>query len=148
MSTKLIAVTFILIISSVPGPLRRALAVSQRSSMTKPSRTQLAAVESGCFKGVLNSVALKIPLLAYPREAIRRSIGGKVTIKVFVNEMGRVYYASAVDGPPILRKAALASARGSRFAPFTRDDQPIKCTGLLIYTFNPTGPPSQRTTGL
>lgn len=110
MSSKLIALTFLIIISPVRGPLGSALAVNQRSSMTKPSRAQLASVESGCSKGVLNSVALKLPLLAYPRQAARQGISGNVTIKVFVNETG------------------------------ARNDQPIKCTGLLLYKFNRPGP--------
>ena len=88
MSIKLIANVFVLVISSVP---RNAHTVSQRSAKTRTSRAQLTAVESACFKGVLNAVALKLPLIAYPREAWRRGIGGKVTIKVFVNETGDVY---------------------------------------------------------
>jgi outer membrane biosynthesis protein TonB len=128
------------VISFLPSPLGTAQTVRQQRSTTKNQKvSQLAAVESGCFKGVLNSVALEIPLLVYPADAARRGIGGKVTIKVFVNEMGMVYYASAVGGPRMLRKAALRSAQGSRFTPFTQHDQLIKCAGLLVYTFNPPG---------
>jgi outer membrane biosynthesis protein TonB len=136
MRTRLRAIIIILIISSMPGPIGSAQALNQRRSRTKPSRAALAAVEAECFKGVMNSLAVKMPLLQYPREAMKRGIGGKVTIKVFVNEKGVVYYAMAVDGPPILRKPALKSAREAEFPPFKRDDQPIKCTGLLVYTFN------------
>ena len=136
MNVKLIGVVFVLI-SFVPAPYGNAHAVSQRRAKTMTSRAQLAAVESACFKGELNSVALKLPLIAYPREASRRGIGGKVTIKVFVNETGDVYYASVVDGSQLLRKRALESARAAKFRPFTQDDKPIKCAGHLVYTFNP-----------
>ena len=136
MRTKLRAIIFMLVISSVPGPIGSVQAVNQRRSKTKPNRAELAAVEAGCFQGVMNSLAWKMPLLQYPSEAMKRGIGGKVTIKVFVNEKGVVYYAVPVDGHPILRKSALSSARKAEFPPFKRDDQPIKCAGLLVYTFN------------
>ena len=84
----------------------------------------------------MNSIALRLPLIAYPREAARRGIGGKVTIKVFVNEMGIVYYAFPVKGHPLLHKATLNSARAATFAPFTQNGQLIKCAGLLEYQFN------------
>jgi TonB family protein len=125
-------------ISSGLSEVGHAWPESQRSSVPrKPSSAELASIESSCFKGVLNSVALYLPLLAYPPQAARRGIGGKVRIRVFVDEKGAVYYASVVDGPSSLRKVSLQSARESRFAPFTKDEKPIKCAGLLVYTFNP-----------
>jgi len=111
-----------------------ALLIQDSPRVTK---RDLERVEAGCSKGTLNELALKLPFPGYPIEAARKNIGGKVTIKVFVDERGSVYHAMAIDGPSLLRKAALRSARGAKFAPFMKDDQPIKCSGNLIYTFNP-----------
>lgn len=129
---------FILILLTVfyaPGPLAPAPALGQRRTK-KLSRAHLAAVESKCFKGTVNSIALRLPIPSYPRAAAGRGIGGKVTIKVFVNEQGIVYYAVPVAGHPLLHAATLRSARAAVFAPFTQNDQPVKCAGLLEYQFN------------
>ncbi len=100
-------------------------------------RQSLGAVETKCYKGNMNLVALHLPLLEYPRQALRKGIGGRVTIKVFVDESGNVYHALAVDGPGLLKRAALRSAREAAFAPFTQDAKPVRCAGLLVYTFKP-----------
>jgi len=125
-----------------------SLFVGERSSKLDPARElaqkqiepiqkqDLERVESDCFRGTLNSIALQIPIVTYPRESWRKKIGGKVTIKIFVNENGDVYHATAIDGPTKLRSAALGSAREARFPPFMEGENPRKCAGLLIYTFN------------
>lgn len=114
--------------------------LSQTQSSLSVRKRDLQKVEAGCNKGALNQLVLDLPLVAYPPEAARRNIGGKVTIKVFVDESGRVYYAIPIGGPSLLRKASLRSARQARFAPFIKDEKPIKCSGNLIYTFNPPKP--------
>jgi TonB family protein len=105
----------------------------EHSAVTEQS---LKKVEAECFEDDLNSVALRLPLLAYPPEAWRKKIGGKVTVKVFVNENGDVYHATVRAGPSLLRKTALRSAREAKFAPFTKEGKPIKCAGLLRFTFS------------
>lgn len=106
----------------------------KRSPVTKQN---LDKVEAECYRDNLNPIALRLPLMAYPSAAWRKKIGGKVVVKVYINESGAVYYATALEGPPSLRKAALSSARAATFAPFTKEDKAIKCVGLLHYTFNP-----------
>ena len=116
------------------APVSLASSVQNSPRVTK---RDLERVEAGCSKGMLNGLALKLPFPGYPIEAARKNIGGKVTIKVFVDEKGSVYHAIPMDGPSLLRKAGLRSARGAKFPPFMKDDKPIKCSGNLIYTFNP-----------
>jgi outer membrane biosynthesis protein TonB len=99
----------------------------------KPTRKQLALVESSCSKGNLNQVASRIGLGAYPPKA--RHIGGKVTVKVYINESGNVYHVVPIDGPKLLRASAASAASWSRFAPFEVNGVPVKCAGLLVYTF-------------
>jgi TonB family protein len=139
-SVNLTTIILSLIVSAVLGSFGQAQAVGQRRSTAKTSRTQLAAVESRCFRGNLNALAVRMPILSYPREARRRGIGGIVTIKIFVNEKGAVYYASVVEGHRLLRQTALRAARAAHFAPFMQDDRPVKCAGQLVYTFNPPEP--------
>jgi outer membrane biosynthesis protein TonB len=71
----------------------------------------------------------------YPQKARRKHIGGKVTVKVYINESGDVYYALPIDGPKLLRASAANAASWSRFAPFEANGLPVKCAGLLVYNF-------------
>ena len=105
------------------------------SKSRKPTRKQLAAVEANCSKGDLNRVALHMGLAAYPPKARQKHVSGNVTIKVYINELGDVYYAVPIDGPKLLHNAALSAASFSRFAPFEIDYKPVKCVGLLTYNF-------------
>lgn len=109
--------------------------ITQKKGRSIVTKQGLKEVESKCYKDDLKSVAQYLPLVAYPLEAKRRKIAGKVTIKVFVNESGNVYYAEPLDGPRLLRKVTLQSARSARFKPFTQEGKPIKCAGTLTYTF-------------
>lgn len=101
----------------------------------KPTSKQLALVESSCSKGNLNQVALRMGLANYPPKARRKQVGGKVTVKVYINESGDVYYAVPIDGPKLLRASAASAASWSRFVPFEANGVPVKCAGLLVYNF-------------
>ena len=99
----------------------------------KPTRKQLALVESSCSKGNLNQVASRMGLAAYPPKA--RHVGGKVTVKVYINESGNVYHAVPIDGPKLLRASAASAASWSKFVPFEANGVPVKCAGLLVYNY-------------
>lgn len=107
------------------------------SRSRKPTSKQLALVESSCSKGNLNRVALRMGIAAYPPNARQKHVSGKVTVKVYINERGDVYYAVPIDGPKLLRAPAASAASWSRFVPFEANNVPVKCTGLLVYNFVP-----------
>src|SRR4030095_581195 len=67
--------------------------------------------------GGLNSKAITLPKATFPEEARRVKASGRVTVRVIVDEEGKVISATAIDGPPSLRAAAEAAARGATFAP-------------------------------
>jgi TonB family protein len=85
--------------------------------------------------GTLNSKAVSMPKPAYPEEAKRLKIQGTVSVRVVVDENGKVTSAKAVDGPVPLRAAAEAAARQATFAPATQDGITVKVTGVLTYNF-------------
>jgi TonB family protein len=60
---------------------------------------------------------LKSPPAAYPGEAVRKQIEGKVVIKIVVDSSGKVSEAKALSGPPELLQAALDSAKQWQFEP-------------------------------
>jgi TonB family protein len=85
--------------------------------------------------GVLNSKATSLPKAVYPEEAKRLKISGRVTVRVVVDENGKVISAKAVDGPAALRETAEAAARQATFAPRTEGGITVKVTGTLTYDF-------------
>ena len=87
--------------------------------------------------GELNSKATSLPKPVFPEEARGLKVSGKVTVRVVVDENGKVISAKATDGPLPLRQAAEAAAREATFAPTTKDGITVKVAGNLIYDFKP-----------
>jgi len=85
--------------------------------------------------GVLNAKAVSLPKPVYPEEAKRLKASGRVTVRVVVDENGKVISAKATDGPVPLREAAEAAARQAKFEPTTKDGITVKVTGTLTYNF-------------
>ncbi len=85
--------------------------------------------------GVLNSKAISLPKPVFPAEAKRVKASGKVTVRVVVDENGKVISAQATDGPLPLREAAEAAARQATFEPTTQDGITVKVAGVLTYDF-------------
>lgn len=85
--------------------------------------------------GVLNAKAISLPKPVYPQEARRVKASGRVTVRVVIDENGKVSSAKAIDGPSALREAAEAAARQATFAPTTQDGITVKITGTLTYDF-------------
>jgi TonB family protein len=85
--------------------------------------------------GILNSKAVSKPAPVYPPEAKAAGAQGTVTVKILVDEEGRVAEAEAVSGHPLLREAAVSAARNSRFVPTRLSGQPVKVSGVITYNF-------------
>jgi TonB family protein len=85
--------------------------------------------------GVLNAKAISLPKPVFPEEAKRVKASGKVTVRVVVDENGKVISAQAVDGPAPLREAAEAAARQATFEPTVKDGITVKVAGTLTYDF-------------
>ncbi len=85
--------------------------------------------------GVLNSKAISLPKPVYSEEAKRLKASGRITVRVMVDENGKVISAQAMNGPAVLREAAEAAARQAIFPPTTQDGITVKITGTLTYDF-------------
>jgi outer membrane biosynthesis protein TonB len=62
-----------------------------------------------------------------------------VMVKIVVDESGKVIYAKAISGHPMLRAACETSARQAKFAPTFINPGPIKAKAFLVYKFKPNG---------
>jgi TonB family protein len=117
-------------------PTRATLKVTEIGENETPSTS---STEAGVAKpiegGVLNAKALSLPKPVYPEEAKRIRAKGRVTVRVVVDENGKVISAQATDGPLPLRETAEAAARQATFEPTTKDGITVKVAGTLTYDF-------------
>ncbi|HEY2963300.1 MAG TPA: TonB family protein [Pyrinomonadaceae bacterium] len=112
------------------APARATLKVTEIGENETPS-----GVAKPVEFGVLNAKAVSLPKPAYSEEAKRIKARGRVTVRIVVDENGKVTSAQAVDGPLPLREAAEAAAKQAVFNPFNEGGIVVKATGVLTYDF-------------
>ncbi len=113
---------------------RATLKVTEVGENEVPTASGVAKPIEG---GVLNSKALVLPKPRFPEEARRVKASGTVTVRVVVDENGKVISAKATDGPLPLRGAAEEAARLATFAPTTVAGITVKVAGILTFDFVP-----------
>ncbi len=86
-------------------------------------------------EGVIGGRALSKPQPAYPAEAKRARVSGRVTIHITVDEAGKVIKAEALCGPEELRGASVQAAKKALFSPTLLAGVPVKVTGVITYNF-------------
>ncbi len=90
------------------------------------------AVVSG---GVLNGKAISKPNPTYPAIAKAARQQGTVAVQILVDESGKVISATAINGPPLLRQAAVQGAFQTRFSPTLLSGQAVKVSGTITFNF-------------
>jgi TonB family protein len=75
----------------------------------------------------------------YPAMVREAGIDGTVHIRVLVDLSGKVKDALVVDGPAVLRDAALTSARTARFKPALQGVHPVEVWVVMPITFELRG---------
>ena len=90
----------------------------------------------GVFEaGILQGRVRSLPQPAYPPIAKAARATGSVTVKVVVDEEGKVVAAQAASGHPLLQHAAVEAARQAQFAPTLLGGKPVKVVGTITYNF-------------
>lgn len=84
---------------------------------------------------VIEGRAISKPAPAYPAGAREARVSGQVTVRITVDETGRVINACAISGPPLLMQASEWAAYQARFTPTYLDGQPVKVSGIITYNF-------------
>jgi TonB family protein len=75
------------------------------------------------------------PMPVYPKTAKAARASGTVTVRVDIDEEGKVVNATATYGHPLLTQAAIEAALQARFEPTLVAGKPTRTTGTLVYTF-------------
>ena len=118
-----------------PEPKPTAKPTPAPTPIPKPAETPKPEIPKLISKGVINGLASNLVKPVYSAAAKAVNAGGAVTVQVTIDETGRVIAANAVNGHPLLRAAAEAAARQSKFTPTLLSNQPVKVTGTIIYNF-------------
>ena len=85
---------------------------------------------------VLNGRALSLPAPRYPLPAMSARQSGRIIVKVWIDEAGKVYQAGSMcGGDPALKTAAVNAAKQARFSPTLVNGTPVKITGVVVYNF-------------
>ena len=84
---------------------------------------------------VITSKIITKPAPVYPVLAKQARVQGTVTVEITIDEQGRVVFAQATSGHPLLRPAAQQSAYQARFSPTTISGQHVKVSGIITYNF-------------
>ena len=85
--------------------------------------------------GILNGRAVKLVKPSYPAEAHTAGASGQVTVQIVFDEAGKVIWARATSGHPLLRTACEDAAWQSTFPPLRLSGEPVKVKGVLLYNF-------------
>ena len=112
------------------APARATLKVTEIGEDENPTTGNEARPIEG---GILNSKALSLPQPKLTEEAKRQKQTGKITVRVIVDQNGKVVSAKAMNGPAVLREIAEEAARQTTFAPTTQDGIVVRVTGDLIF---------------
>jgi tetratricopeptide (TPR) repeat protein len=85
--------------------------------------------------GVINGRAISLPKPAYPSTARGAHVSGTVAVQVMIDETGKVIFACAISGHPLLQPASEYAAMSARFTPTSLEGKPVKVTGVIVYNF-------------
>lgn len=104
-----------------------ALAVAQDNPPPKHLRVS---------SGVANSLKIHSPNPDYPREAQDRGIQGDVLLQATIDTQGNLTNLKAVQGDPILVKAAIDAVKKWRYRPFILKGEPVDVDTVIKIQFH------------
>ncbi len=114
----------------VPEPIPER-SPEQPAVAPPPAETAPRKLSTGALLGkVLHEVG---PVM--PPDAKRINVFGEVQVLVTISDTGKVVEARAINGPLLLRKAAVAAAREWRFVPTFLNGNPQAVQGILTFEF-------------
>ena len=107
----------------------------QAQTISEADKTALQQLNSRVIEA---SNATKLSSPSYPAKAYRKGIGGKIPVKIWIDETGKIVDAKIFCGNSDLGKASVKTALKSKFTPALVDGKPTKSVGYILYIFDPT----------
>ncbi len=126
--------------SSLPsGQQPRLIEPVAPAAPSQPPSATASASAPTMAGGNTSPVPISRPAPSYPREALRRGVGGTVRVQVTVAADGSVerMEVAASSGNRHLDRAAMDAVRRWRFTPALRNGQPVSATVVIPVDFAP-----------
>lgn len=105
--------------------------LAQDAQRDVPQPPKIVRKSGGVFQG---SATRRVEP-AYPPLAKAARVRGSVVVEVTADEEGNVISVRAISGHPLLKDAAVAAARGWKFAPTMLSGVPVKVIGTITFNF-------------
>jgi TonB family protein len=102
-----------------------------RPVITKSSDDQAEIIIVSRLRGK----AISIPKPRYPAEVKDAKVSGVVQVDVVIDEMGRVTWAQAATGHPLLQGVSRRAACRARYSPTRISGRPVKTGTSITYNF-------------
>jgi len=83
----------------------------------------------------LRGRAISKPKPIYPNEAKKSKVSGAVKVDVVIDEKGRVIWAKAANGEPMLQEASRKAACRARYSPTIISGRAVKTQTIIRYKF-------------
>jgi TonB family protein len=83
----------------------------------------------------LRGKAISKPKPIYPKEAKATKVSGAVKVDVVIDEKGRVIWAGAAAGEPMLQEASRRAACRARYSPTVISNRAVKTQTSIRYNF-------------
>jgi TonB family protein len=115
------------------GTLEERAKLAEECATPGRAKPEVEVGKSG--KPMLCGHALSLPKPAYPPYAKAQKISGTVAVSIVIDEKGRVIWAQAVDGHPLLRQASVKAACQSLYSPTKISGRAVKVLSILSYNF-------------
>lgn len=123
-------------IEVVDAPKLSAEAVDSSSLGTvldKPA--EMPTLSLPISTGVSNGQLLRRVMPVYPRDALMMRVQGAVRLEAVVTASGTVENVKAVEGPPLLARAAVDAVKHWRYKPYELNGKPVSVGTSITITF-------------
>lgn len=84
---------------------------------------------------IVKGELIEAPQPIYPDEAKKQRVEGTVTVRIVIDEEGKVVSAQVASGHQLLHDASRDAAFKARFKPTTVNGKPAKVSGAMTYNF-------------
>jgi TonB family protein len=91
--------------------------------------------ETATRMALLCGKAISLPKPTYPEGARVAKVSGPVSVSAVTDESGRVIWAKAINGHPLLQGAAVKAACLARYSPTLIRGRAVKVETLITYNF-------------
>jgi len=86
--------------------------------------------------GVSQGLAISRPSPVYPAIAKAARVSGTVVLRATISKSGTIENLTVVDGPPMLRQAALDAVRSWRYRPYLLNGEPVEVDTTVNVIFS------------